>query len=57
MGKNFVWYLAWKNHISLYPFSGATRRAFADEWRDRVEKDLSTSLVVRIVKARVAELR
>jgi uncharacterized protein YdhG (YjbR/CyaY superfamily) len=48
--------------------SGAIRRAFADEVpryetpgkgtiRFRVDKDLPTSLVVRIVKARVAELR
>lgn len=67
-GKNFIWYSAWKNHISLYPLSEATRRALTEELagydtsgkgtiRFRLDEDLPTSLVVRLVRARVAELR
>jgi uncharacterized protein YdhG (YjbR/CyaY superfamily) len=66
--KNFIWYGAWKNHLSLYPLSNATRRALGDEMlsydtsgkgtiRFRVDEDLPTSLVVRLVRARIAELR
>jgi uncharacterized protein YdhG (YjbR/CyaY superfamily) len=67
-GKNFVWYGAWKNHISFYPLSDATRRALAHEVagyetsgkgtiRFRSDQDLPTSLVARLVRARIAELR
>jgi uncharacterized protein YdhG (YjbR/CyaY superfamily) len=66
--KNFIWYGAWKNHLSVYPLSDATRRALADEVagydtsgkgtiRFRSDEDLPTSLVVRLVRARIAELR
>jgi uncharacterized protein YdhG (YjbR/CyaY superfamily) len=66
--KNFIWYGAWKNHLSLYPLSNATRRALGDEVADydtsgkgtirfRADKDLPASLVVRLVRARVAELQ
>jgi uncharacterized protein YdhG (YjbR/CyaY superfamily) len=66
--KNFIWYGAWKNHLSFYPLSDATRRALADEVagydtsgkgtiRFRSDEDLPTSLVVRLVRARIAELR
>ncbi len=67
-GKNFLWYGAWKSHLSMYPLSDATRRALAGELtecdtsgkgtvRFRSDKDLPASLVVRLVKARIAELR
>jgi uncharacterized protein YdhG (YjbR/CyaY superfamily) len=67
-GKNFIWYGAWKNHLSLYPLSDATRRALADEVagydtsgkgtiRFRTDEELPTSLVVQIVRAHIAELR
>jgi uncharacterized protein YdhG (YjbR/CyaY superfamily) len=67
-GKNFVWYGAWKNHISFYPLSDATRRALAHELagyetsgkgtiRFRSDQDVPTSLVARLVRARIAELR
>lgn len=67
-GKNFIWFGAWKNHISFYPISEATRRALAHEVagydtsgkgtiRFRSDEDLPTSLIARLVKARIAELR
>jgi uncharacterized protein YdhG (YjbR/CyaY superfamily) len=67
-GKNFIWYGAWKNHISFHPISDATRRALVDEVagyntsgkgtiRFRSDEDLPTSLVVRLVRARITELR
>ncbi len=54
--KNFVWSGAWKNHISFYPISEATRRALAHEVagyetsgkgtiRFRSDQDVPTSLV------------
>ena len=67
-GKNLVWYGAWKNHISFYPLSQATRRALADELagydtsgkgtiRFRSDEELPSSLVVRLVRPRIGELR
>jgi uncharacterized protein YdhG (YjbR/CyaY superfamily) len=67
-GKNFVWYGAWKRHVSFYPVSNATRRALAHEVagydtsgkgtiRFRSEQDVPTSLVARLVSARIAELK
>ncbi|MGH9583789.1 MAG: iron chaperone [Bryobacteraceae bacterium] len=67
-GKSFVWYGAWKNHVSFYPLSDVIRRALADELaghdtsgkgtvRFRSDEDLPTSLVIRLVRARMAELR
>ncbi len=66
--KNFIWYGAWKKHLSFYPLSRATRHALADEVagydtsgkgtiRFRSDEDLPTSLIVRLVRARIAELR
>jgi uncharacterized protein YdhG (YjbR/CyaY superfamily) len=66
--KNFIWYGAWKNHLSLYPLSDATRRALRDELagydtsgkgtiRFRSDEELPTSLVARLVRARIVELR
>jgi uncharacterized protein YdhG (YjbR/CyaY superfamily) len=67
-GKNVIWYGAWKNHLSFYPLSGASRRAFGHELagydtsgkgtiRFRSDEDVPKSLVARLVRARIAELR
>jgi len=67
-GKKFIWFGAWKNHISLYPISEATRRALAHEVarydtsgkgtiRFRSDENLPASLIAKLVKARIAELR
>jgi uncharacterized protein YdhG (YjbR/CyaY superfamily) len=66
-GKAFVWYAAFKSHVSVYPIGARIRRAFADELegygtstgtvRFPLNEPLPARLITRLVKARLAEAR
>jgi uncharacterized protein YdhG (YjbR/CyaY superfamily) len=66
-GRPLIYAAAWKEHTSLYPLTGAVRRALGDQLaryahskgtiRFSLERALPMALVKKIVKARLAELR
>ncbi len=67
-GKPFIWYAAWKKHVSLYPVNEETRQALADQLagyelsgkgtiRFRSDQELPASLIVQLAKARLAQVR
>jgi uncharacterized protein YdhG (YjbR/CyaY superfamily) len=67
-GKPFVWYGAWKDHSSFYPLSGksrhelaAKREGYKTSGRGTIQfpfdKPIPATLVRRLVKARLAELK
>jgi uncharacterized protein YdhG (YjbR/CyaY superfamily) len=67
-GKPLVCYATWKQHSNFYPLSKATTRALAAQLapfdisgkgtiRFRLDQPPPTTLVIRLVKARITELR
>jgi uncharacterized protein YdhG (YjbR/CyaY superfamily) len=63
-GRPLVAFGAWANHCAFYPMSSATVKAFQDQLKDfetskgtirfSTDKPLPTSLVKKLVKARIA---
>ncbi len=66
-GKPLVYYAAWKGHTSLYPITGAIRRAHAGVLKEHatskgtvrfpLARPLPSGLIGRLVKARIREVR
>lgn len=66
-GKVLVWYAAFTRHTSLFPITAGLKRRLAAELRDLetskgtvrfpLDKPLPVTVLKRLVKGRVAELR
>lgn len=66
-GRMLVYYAAWRNHCSLYPFTAAIQRAFARELEPYetlkgtiqfpIDEPIPSDLVVKLVKARIPDAR
>jgi uncharacterized protein YdhG (YjbR/CyaY superfamily) len=66
-GKPLMWYASWKQHVSMYPMTATIKRANAaglkgyevskGTVRFPLTKPPSRTLVTRLVKARLAEIR
>jgi uncharacterized protein YdhG (YjbR/CyaY superfamily) len=66
-GRPFVWYAAFAHHISLYPMTGAIRRAHAKALKGYkmstgtvqfpLDKPLPIPLIKKLIRARAAEVR
>jgi uncharacterized protein YdhG (YjbR/CyaY superfamily) len=65
--KPFVWYAAFAQHISLYPMTGAIRRAHAKALKGYktstgtvqfpLDRPLPIPLIRKLIRARAAEIR
>ena len=66
-GKALVWYAAFKEHLSLYPMTGAIRRAHARALKGYkmstgtvqfpLDRPLPIPLITKLIRARAAEVR
>jgi len=65
-GRTLVWYAAFKSHCSLFPMTGAIRRALAKDLKGYemskgtvrlpLAKPMPVGLVKKLVRARMAEM-